>query len=29
MEFSGELKEKAPYDAIVNTDFAEKAIEKK
>ncbi len=26
MDYSGELKEKAPYDAIVNIDFAKKAM---
>lgn len=26
MEFSGELQEKVPYDAIVNTEFAKKAM---
>lgn len=27
MEFSGELQEKVPYEAIVNTEFAKKAME--
>ena len=27
MEYSGELKEKVPYDKIVNTEFAKKAME--